>query len=350
MRSKFAAAILLAATLAACDLDSVPTGDPVADRQPEPRGFVYNADAMSLNEDDFVWAQQGLSGYRRTSASDYPASVGRLAEAGCRFPAPAAGERVLHAHIETGVAPSPIWWVSEDEIPRRAQRIISGHVQQLSRGLLTGMAHATIDRMPVVNVVVTERNGPVYLVLSSEKSVVWNIQAHPEVQITRIAVISGNAAGVANAPASAHVSALAGAAAARCGAYPHRMPRDDWRFIVNARAAGAAVSLDDIIRQNRRDASAYLQWLRENFGSQIDARSAGALAVGNVLLGPLPSEPQARVPYRSLAGADLQVTRRGHFFPGGRKQYEAGTLALVSDALARSGGTHIVDFLRGAGS
>jgi hypothetical protein len=339
----------VAAVLAGCNPEaSVPSANPLEDRDREMRGFVYNPDALSLTETEFAWAQQALSGYRRASASDVPARIGRLRVAGCEFPVPTADERVFLAHLGGGVQGTPMHWVAEDEVKSRAQAVLEGFTRRLSPVQLENMTRAQ-NRMAVVNVVVTETTAPVYLVLGSEDAVVWNIQAAPGVRISRIAVISGRAAAVANAPPNARISALAGSWTRRCGAYPHRMPRDDWGFIVNAQSAnGRSGSLEDIVRENKRDAAAYNAWLARTFGIRRGADFAGALGVSNVLMGPLPTSEEQRVPFRPLEGADVYVTSEGHLFPAGEDQYRAGVEQLVQDALIRAGASHVVDYMEGS--
>ena len=331
--------------LAACNSESsVPDANPAIPYRVEMWGRSYEPAAVIAENEQFYWAQQILSEYRNVKSDDIPASVEVLAHANCNFPTPAEGEKLLHAHFSIGMQNSPLYWLSEKDLESRVQRIIEGYNIQHSPGVLRSWA-AEKDEMSMVNVLITDTSQPLYLVLSSSRGIIWNIQAHPDAKIARIAIISEAPSGIANLPEGTPVTALWGRSAQNCKALPELMPRKDWPIVANKDDYDAG--LHEVLAKYRSRASTYSTWFRKNFGRGSDDRAIATIGAGNVLFGPLPANKDARFPYTPLAGATLYMAREGHFFPGGEKAYKEQVLTLVLAKISASGGAAIASYIRG---
>lgn len=298
--------IAAAVLLAACENQSaVPDGDPRRDRETGLTGFVYPEDAIAEAGGRIGWAQAAIEAYARITTNDVPARIEPLDTTSCIVAKPAAGDLVRHVFVERGAGEAPIFQIQDAD--------------------LDGRASAARDRHRVVNVAVTEKSAPVYLVLSSESNVIWNILAAEGVTISAIAAISGDGVGLAGAPPGAEIQAYYGEALTRCAITPARRPQDDWMLTRNARKAGGAQreALDAL----RDKADSYDVWLAKWFGADVQKSAVTQQGAGAVLIGPMPASPDERAVMRPLAGSTVKLSLADHVVVGGLRDYE--------DALAR---------------
>ena len=235
----FAAAILLAACGdGGSKYAAVPKGDPTTARSGDLRGVKYGADVLLADDGRIFWAQQAIDGYSRLER-DAALTVADLPPSNCRFPAPATGALVRHVIVERGVQDAPIFFFNRREVGERAANFVKYYAATQGRNDKV-WNHGESDVMRVANVVVTEKSAPVYLVLSSETNVLWNILAAPGATISNIALISNGAAGLANAPDGAAINVLADERLDACRTpQPMRRPQDNWGFIRNSKESGA---------------------------------------------------------------------------------------------------------------
>ncbi|MEO0362547.1 MAG: hypothetical protein AAF322_15615, partial [Pseudomonadota bacterium] len=93
----------------------------------------------------------------------------------------------------------------------------------------------------VVEVLLTDRTGPLYLALQSSRAVVWRLHIAEGVRVAHVALVSQEAAGVVGAPPGAMVEAIAAPEhmtirgwdkpqrnALACAAHPYRKPDETW--------------------------------------------------------------------------------------------------------------------------
>ncbi len=312
--------ILLAAaaavTLAACeDQSAVPSGDPHYARETGLKGFLYPDAALAEASGRLGWAQGAIAGYARVSPNDVPARVEPLDTSSCIVAKPAAGDLVRHVFVERGAGEASLYQIHDADIG--------------------GRASAARDRLRVINVAVTERSAPVYLVLSSETSVLWNILPAEGATIAAIAAISADGVGVAGAPPGVEVQAYYGEALARCDLAPVRRPQDEWVFTRNAMKAGGdqREALDAL----RVQADAYDAWLSKWFGASALKGAVAQQGIGAVLIGPMPASADKRAAMRPLAGATLQLSLADHVIVGGKRDYEEALARLTAAAGAGAG-------------
>ncbi|MBY0422716.1 MAG: hypothetical protein K2Q06_10470, partial [Parvularculaceae bacterium] len=305
MRSLFAATFVLAAGACAPSADAPPEGNPAAPIRQDLRGRTYAPDAMAAPGGAFLWAQTAISGYRQVDEKA-TLSVETLPQAACALPRPAAGTTVRHVHLERGVQAAPLYQFSSRDVDSRAKSFVESYVATKGR-MQGGGGYVDGDVVRVVNVAVTERAAPVALVLSAETNIVWNILPAPDVRIESILLVGMDGAGVANAPESANVFALAGDAARGCGAWPMRRPQKDWGFVRNVEKSGAS-TMRQALADNMARAGAYARFLEETYGPGAGVDAVVLQGASNVLVGPAPTSSDARVAYRPIGAAAVRMS------------------------------------------
>ena len=308
MRSLFAAPLAAFLVLAACvDESAVPKRDPRYDRETGLKGYIYPEDVLAAAGGRLGWAQEAIADYERITPKDVPARIEPLDTASCIVERPGAGDLVRHVFVERGVGDAPLF--------------------QIHNADLDGRASAARDQQRVVNVAITERSAPVYLVLSSETNVIWNLLLGDGVTLSGIVAVSGDGVGVAGAPAGAEIQAYYGEALTRCAMAPVRQPKEDWAFTRAALKSGGAQreALDAL----RAQAAAYDAWLSKWFGASAQEEAVTEQGVGAVLIGPSPA-PDKRVIMRPLAGSTLQLSLADHVIVGGKRDYENALARLTA--------------------
>lgn len=303
MRSLLAAAAFFA--LSACeDQSAVPTGAPGSARVAGPHGAIWPEDAIVAASGTAAWAQQAIEGYERAGGAAAPARIEPLDTSSCVMTKPASDVLVRHVFVEHGAGAPPLFVIPD--------------------GAQSASLSAEAARLRVVNVAVTETSAPLHLVLSSERSVIWNIIAAPDARVVGVTAVSGAGLGVANAPEGARIEALYGEALSRCEVAPVRRPQRDWILAREARAGGAKLAQYET--RNAR-ADAYDAWFGKWYGAPADEAAIAPMGAGAVLIGPMPASPAARLPMRAIAGATLKLSIDGRLVVGDERDFEAAAAA-----------------------
>lgn len=329
-----AASALLAASCA--DQGAIPDGDPREGASRGLRGIAYREDALADASGRFHWAQAAIDGYRFADQKTFPARIEVLDTASCLLTKPKEGDVVRHVVVERGVGEAPLYQMSEEDIGDRAKRFVDSYVATKGKAR-PSVSYEDGDVMRFVNVVVTEKSAPVHLVLTSETSVIWNILPAPGVNISALAVISGDGVGVVNAPTGAGVEALYGEALKRCAVFPARRPKEDWSFVQNARQSRSS-TLKEALDDNNGRATAYASWFHKRFGALAEADAIIHRGLGAVLIGPLPQGDGAKAPLRTLEGATLLLSRSDHLVVGAQRDYQRDLSALTEAAANTAAG------------
>lgn len=327
-------AAFLAVSSCGADADAPPAGNPAQFHQ-ELRGRTYVPDAMALPGGRFLWAQSVLARYR--PVGDTPPKVETLPQAGCALPKPSAEAVVRHVHLERGVQQAPLYQFSSADVGNRAKAFVESYVASNGR-IGEGGGYEDGDVVRVVNVVVTEKSAPVFLVLSAETNILWNLAPADGVRIENVVVVGIDDVGVANAPDGVAISAIAGAGARRCGAWPMRRPKDDWSFVRNVKASGHA-SMKETLARSAALGAAYSHWLTGAFGPAAESEAIVLQGASNALVGPPPSSAAARVAFRPIAAGVVRMTANDYRVVADGKGYRAAHRdILVAEATRASGG------------
>lgn len=231
--------------------------------------------------------------FEPTVETETPAATEALADMqGCAFRPPRAGEVIGNVHVGRGGLPTPVSALSRRILAERALAEI-----RAARG--GGAVEGIEDPAPMqaVDVFITERNAPVYLILqSSEGDVLWNVQPSPGARIAHIAVIAAGQVGLM-VPGRPSAQVLRVAEHPDCAIPPAREPDPTW----------------DIFRQGARledyaaRFEAYDTWFRLRFGIGAEANAIGAHETSHALVGPVPAIYD-KVMQTRLAGATIAVT------------------------------------------
>ncbi len=164
----------------------------------------------------------------------------------------------------------------------------------------------------MVDVVVTETERPVYLVLAGPWDVLWNLHKAKGVGISRAAILGVGNAGIVNLDPGVPVTVLAGNAGAACKTTAHRRPQDYWQVVREA-AKGDRTSKQAV--ESRMTVYAkYDRWFTSNFGKSSEGVTIGIEMMSHALVGPVPASLEARVPYHGFAGSTVRLAPADHAF------------------------------------
>ena len=175
---------------------------------------------------------------------------------------------------------------------------------------------------------VTETEKPVYLVLQSESDVVWDIQAAPDARIALVAVLANVRVGVANLDQAVPVEFMYQAALQVCSVFPARAPADYWLFVQRAKESNSG-EFKDMLEANRQMANTYSRWFDKNFGMGSETELIGIDEASQVLVGPLPATLDARIAFKPLLGAHVQIASEDYVMASSAASYQAKHEELV---------------------
>jgi len=336
--TKYLSIALIGSVLSSCsESEKFPKGDPAAKVSRETRGHRVPYKVIMGQAGQFNWVQRALGNFKRTKDDDLPSEFAQLpVNPTCKFPPPGEGDKLVNVHVANSKAGSTVYAISKHSIASRAERFIGDYTRH--KGNIPYRSHYIGgDRISIVNVVVTEQQKPVYLVLSGQSGIIWNIQKHPNAKISRVAMINYRTSGIANLDENVPVTALIGPRLKGCKAVPRRMPQKHWSFVKNAYNSG---SYKEIMAKNIKASKDYSKWFYKNFKQGSETRMIGDNIVSSVLVGPMPTSLEARIPYKSLKGVKLRLSPQDYVFASSNKQYRTKNLELVKAlATEMSGGS-----------
>lgn len=334
--------LLVGATvlLAACGgsgskFADIPEKDPARARSGDLRGIKFDPDVMVSADGAVQWVQTAVSNYDRAVNDAGKLQAVMAPPSNCRFPRPAEDDLVRHVIVERGAQEAPIHQFSREDVGERAAKYVEYYAASKGRNKKVWDYDAA-DVMRVTNVIVTETAGPVYLVLSSETNVLWNILPASGAHISNIALVSSGGAGVANAPKDAVVNILAGDSLRPCKMpQPMRKPQDDWGFVKNAKKRNGAY-LKEALANNRKYAADYSRWFTDSFGVASETDAVAQLALSNALIGPAPRGE--KVPFRAIDEGEVLVSRSDYLIVSPADGYRQSHDELVKEAAREAAG------------
>lgn len=343
---RYLSIILVSTGLSACsESEKIPTGDPAAKVSRETRGHRVPYKVMMGKAGQFFWAQRALQNFHRLKEDELPSEIAHLPiNPTCKFPPPGENNKLVNIHIGHSKAGSTVYAISKRSIAKRAEDFISDYTRH--KGNVPYRKHYIGgDRLGVVNVVVTEQQKPVYLVLSSQGGTIWNIQKHPNAQIARVAIISYRTSGIVNLDENVPVTAIIGERLRGCKALPRRMPQKHWGFSQISYKGG---SYKEDMARNIMASRKYSKWFRKNFKQGSETDMIGDNLVSTVLVGPMPASLEARIPYKTLKGARVQLSPFDYVFASSNKHYRTKNLELVKTLAAEMSGGSLKSLIPGS--
>ncbi|MBT1154264.1 hypothetical protein J1C56_01520 [Aminobacter anthyllidis] len=307
--------------------DSPPQGNPADSLKTDRFGYKVSSDVIVGKDNSLAWLKAAVSGYAPVEGQR-PAKIGWLETTpSCKFPLPSVGDKLVQVHTNDTDQASDVFALSQADVLERAQNYVS---QWQNDGKDPGVnSNRSGDRLRVVNVIVTETEAPVYLVLAGGFDTLWNIQKSPNARIARVAIIGTRNAGIVNLEPGTPVTVLAGNAAKDCKVSPSRRPQPYWR-VVEAAKGGDQISKEAVASRNAIHAR-YDSWFRASFGKASEDVTIGIDQMNHAIVGPLPASPDDRLPYRGIADATVQLARTDYaFFAASRQDYDSKHSELVT--------------------
>lgn len=340
--------VVMGLALGACsqeDVEKFPVGDASDSVSREIRGHRVSPKIIMGKAGEFFWVQRALSNYKKSGVGDLPSEIAPLPKnSKCKFDFPTDDEKLVHVHIEISNSAAPVYAISKKAIAKRASRYIDKYVR--NNGKVTRRdLRSRGDRLGIVNVVVTEQQQPVYLVLTGSGNIIWNIQAHERSLISRVAIIGRGTTGIANLDPEVPVTSLTGKALKRCNVFPARNPKDHWSMVAFIKSHGTG---RETVAQERKYARKYTFWFTNSFAQSADRDAVGDFLLSNVIVGPMPDKLEARVPYKSLKGAQLRLTAQDYVFASPPEYYNTKNMELVKELATRMSGGSLESLLPGS--
>lgn len=193
----------------------------------------------------------------------------------------------------------------------------------------------------LVNVLVTDTSGPLYLALQSlTEDVLWSLHLAPGVEIAHVAVITADTAGISGLPSSAsheHVKARdyntdfsnpyyfrRDPENMECMARPFRKPDETWLAWAGSRNGN---SLDgNLLYGQDQGFAAYAHWYTTQTSESPATNLIDAQTASHVLVGPVPEAPL--VPQ---SNDTWYITPHEYYFAGGTDAQNAAYEKLAAE-------------------
>ncbi|MEM5516765.1 hypothetical protein WNY37_07375 [Henriciella sp. AS95] len=243
------------------------------------------------------------------------------AEAKCRMPRPSGNARVAYAYFYGGGVKTPLQYVADANRAEQLQQRIrlsdqiademgssSFDSAALAREAAAFAKGNAVEWLTRVDVLVTETDAPVYLVLTSYNAVLWNIQTAPGVEIDGIVVSAYEGGAIANGVDPKRTGFMGHRGAPNRSCYLDGQGRP---VTVEARIAGAKDLNPDFDATRYRDrwAEEYRQGLaffRTELPRKIGKRVEWIITQGPkdgtkaILVGDVPAEPFQQQPITKI--------------------------------------------------
>lgn len=319
---------ILTLLLAGCsDSDAPPQGNPADSLRTDRFGYQVGSDVVVGKDNSLNWLKSVVTGYAPVEG-ERPAKIGWIETTpSCKFPLPSVGDKLVQVHTNGTKQVSDVFALSQADVLERAQNYVS---QWQNDGKDPGInSNRSGDRLRVVDVIVTETEAPVYLVLAGGFDTLWNIQKSAKARISRVAIIGTRNAGIVNLEPGTPVTVLAGNAVKDCKISPSRRPQPFWR-VVEAAKGGDQISKEAVASRNAIY-NRYDSWFRASFGKASEEVTVGIDQMNHAIVGPLPASPDERLPYRGITDATVQLARTDYaFVAASRDDYDSKHTELVT--------------------
>lgn len=330
-----ALALLVLLIPAACSESDAPPDKAPPEFSGYDRFGQTTGNGVAVAEDNTpVWFRAVVGGARKTEG-EKPARISWLKKAQtCSFLRPAVDDRLVQIHTNNSEQGAEIYTFSKTDVQKRAQTYVEAWQQ---RGKDPGlMAAASEDSLNVVDVVVTETEKPVYLVLSGGFNILWNIHKADKARISRVAIIGARNAGIANLDPAVPVSVLAGTASIKCRVAPSRRPRDTWAVVKDAKDGDQ--TSQKAVESRKAHQMRYDTWFKQTFGRHSETVTIGLDRMSHAVVGPLPKTLETRVAYRGLEGSTVQLMPTDHVATDKAEYREKHAEIVTKQAAMLAGG------------
>ncbi|MFY8113646.1 MAG: hypothetical protein ACOVOC_05485 [Rhabdaerophilum sp.] len=328
---------LLCALVAGCN-----PGDDIPDRAPsltyERFSYGVQSDAALGANEKAYWMKALVSKYTEHGPKDVPAKLSWIpAPNVCGMQAPKPGARVVLVYLIPDDRLAQVFSISKASITERANEYVTQWRHDGREP--TPSTKFSADYMTFGNVVITDKSEPLHLVLASPVKMIWNIVAMDGVTISGVSILAERESGIANLPANVPISMISPVGMKGC-AFEPTPPLPAKADIFKMLKVGQNSAQSDLDRRNQHYRK-FADWFRSVYGVDPTSRTVGGTHVSNALVGPPPAALAERVPYRSLKGAELRMSKVDHIVFGGRDEYRRKNAELVKEVANKMAGGNL---------
>jgi len=308
----------LIATLTACTPeDKIPTGDPFKTLGNDLRGYEAPKGVAVTNKYQFHWIEQIVSGYSKKHYEIMPAKLSEIKPStDCKFPKPTVDQAFLNGSVSGSTANSQVFSLNHDMFVKKAKHA----VKRIKQGTFASKAVKTpryIKGIPLVDVVITTADRPVYLVLNSASNVIWNFHIAEGVELAQVVIMSRGLAGVANLDETVPLKILDSNGLKNCKISPRRKAEKHWRFVQNI---STQLHSNKNYKNNLKQFKAYNRWFIRQFGFGYETSRVGVHVGSHLVFGSIPQVKQQRISYKTLENAHVKVTPNDYIFKATKEQ------------------------------
>jgi len=269
---------------------------------------VLAADYSEINLDDLV------VNFELTNENTSPANILPLeTNSECVLRRPTANEVVHNVRLGTAALETSVSTFSKAQLATA----LTNHIESLRSDRAR---HETNGPVPggfeAIDVFVTDKSAPIYLVLQSNGSgIIWNVHLAEGVELAHVAMI-GPRSGIVSPPAGTTIEALkigdfvedfgfgSNDEIRPCMISPWRFPEDHWP--AHEKAASGNRLFENQLHSFTTGYRAYNAWYQGALGLDAGTNVVAASKAAHVLVGPKPS---ALIQYSSMDGKDIHLTQ-----------------------------------------
>ncbi len=300
--------------------------------QPGPMGPRLAPPGLARADGGVALVTDALMVFRPTTDESAPAGTFRLTlNARCRFARPEAGDLVANIRVSEGGTPLGVQIVSPRSLATWSEQWIEAQKAQ-TEPVPMGQ-DAAGDTARIIDVIVTETEKPVYLILQSTRpGIIWNIQKARDAKISNIALIGNGDFGVNSFTTPIPTVAVDASQPDSCAVTPAQKPSDNWQFD-QLRASNGGQSPADF----ERDYERYAEWFQAQFGLSPEDGLIGFDGMGHVLIGPLPDE-NSKLRATKFDMSSLRISTEGEVITGDAEARQTEIAELMEATIRQATG------------
>lgn len=319
---KYKSTIILATVLAAlagCSSEEpIPTGNPKKNLEGGVRGYKAPHGIVAGQKTKVYWMHQVVSDFDSGNPKILPASIETVdTNINCRFAPVSAEHSFMNGSVDASKGYSQIFSFDMDTLIERADRVVK-RIQEGRAPFPNRRRSSGIKGHPIVDVIITESEKPVYLVLNSRSSVIWNFHLGKRVQLAQVVILSKGEAGVVNLNENVPLTILNQQASKNCKIFPSRKPADHWRFTKKHKKS--RTSNGKIYDSYLQEHETFNRWFIRRFGFGYEKEHVGLNHANHLVFGPIPQIAKEKVPYKTIKGRTVRVTPNDFIFSANEEQ------------------------------
>ena len=259
-----------------------------------------------------------------------------------------ADEKFVNINVSRTNTTGPIQTIhteSINEIIRDAAK------EAIGEGHSPGLIKVPRGKMGILDVIVTDTSGPLYLALqTSSSNTLWNIHAAPGVEIAHIAMISGGPSALTGTIGNASFEAVRSSRDANqtrfydfrgdpgdieCMTRPFRKPDESWGAWAGAKGGN---SMDgNLLFGQDKGFDSYEFWFKDALGLSPTQDLIHAERAGTILVGEIPAEPITM----PTAPTTVHMPTHNRIVTGTEAERESEIVGVYTDLIrAAAGGDH----------